>query len=116
MKTLFADIAMDDVTQLSPSIDRSLKAKGLGTLDGTIERHPAHHFRQHVMLAVAAALPDSAVRVSPDLGQMLENLALDIPSPVVELQLGHARLVKGVHQFAIDVQLQLGVRGVADPA
>ena len=67
------------------------------------------------MLAVAAPLPDAVIGLVPDFRQMLQYGAFQIPRSVIELQLGHPRLMKRVHQFAIDVELQLGMRGIADP-
>ena len=55
------------------------------------------------------------VGLVPDLGQVIENGAFEVPGAVVELQLLHPRLMEGVDQFAVDVELQLGVRGIADP-
>jgi hypothetical protein len=46
---------------------------------------------------------------------MLQHRAFQVPGSVVELQLRHARLVEGVDQLAIDVELQLRVRGIAGP-
>ena len=67
------------------------------------------------MLALAAPLPDAVIRLVPYLRQMLQHRAFQRPGALVEFQLGHARLMKRVDQFAVDVELQLGVRGVADP-
>ena len=67
------------------------------------------------MLAVAAPLPDAVIRLIPDLGEMLQHRAFEVPGLFVELQLGHPRLVEGVDQLAIDVELQLRMRGIADP-
>ena len=55
------------------------------------------------------------VRLIPD--PRPDDRARRIPDPraLVELQLGHARLMEGVDQLAIDIELQLRVRGIADP-
>ena len=67
------------------------------------------------MPAVAAALPDAVIRLVPDLGEMLEHRTFQRPAAFVELELGHPRLVKRINQFAIDVELQLRMGGIADP-
>ena len=67
------------------------------------------------MLALAAALPDAVIGLVPYFGKMLQHRAFQRPASFIEFELGHAPLVKGVDQFAIDVELQLRMRGVADP-
>ena len=98
-----------------PLIERRLEAEGFRALDAAVERDPCHHLRRYVMLAVTAALPDATVRLVPDLGQMIQHDAFQIPRTFVELQLGHARLMECVDQLAIDIELQLRMRGIADP-
>ena len=67
------------------------------------------------MLALAASFPNAVIGLVPYFGKMLQHGAFQCPTSFIELELRHARLVKGVDQFAIDVELQLRMRGVADP-
>ena len=106
---------MDGIAQAPPPLERRLEAEFLGALDAAIERDPGHHLRRDIMRAVAAPLPDAVIRLVPYFGQMLQHRAFQVPGPFIELQLGHARLVKRVDQLAIDIELQLGMRGIADP-
>ena len=67
------------------------------------------------MPAVAAALPDAVIGLVPDFRQMLKNIAFQRPGAFVKFQLSHARLMERIDQFAVNIELQLGVRGVTDP-
>ena len=106
---------MDGIAQAAATLERRLEAESFGALDAAIERDPSHHFRENVVPALAAPLPDAVIGLVPDLGEMFQHRAFQSPALVVELQFGHARLVKGVDQLAVDVELQLRMRGIADP-
>src|SRR5260370_645018 len=67
------------------------------------------------MLALAAPLPDAVIGLVPDISQMVEHLASQRQGIFMKFQRRHARLMKGVDQFAVDIELQLGMRGIADP-
>ena len=67
------------------------------------------------MSARATSLPYAGIGLVPNVGQVFEEFTLEIPSPTIQLQLGNSRLMKHIHQFAIDIELQLAMRGVADP-
>jgi hypothetical protein len=45
---------------------------------------------------------------------MIDQGQLQVPDRQRRMQAAAARLVEGVHQLAIDIQLELLVRGVAD--
>ena len=66
------------------------------------------------MLAVAAPFPDAVIRLVPYFRQVLQHRAFERPGAFVEFQRRHPRLVKRVDQLAIDIELQLGMRGIAD--
>ena len=63
----------------------------------------------------SAHLPDALVRLAPDLRELLQHGALDGPGLVILRQPAAPRLVEGAHHLAVDVELALPVRGVADP-
>src|SRR5215469_18554891 len=109
------DIPMNAVAQGSPIVHRPLELVVFRALDGTVEGDPAHDFREDVMLRLPAPLPDAVVRLTPDLGKMLEHRAAQGPRLLAEIHFRHARLIEGVDQLAIDVELQLRMGGVADP-
>ena len=58
-------------------------------------------------LRIAPHLPDATVRRLPDSFEMLEQHLLHPPRLVLRLQLGIPRGMQGVHQLAVDVELQL---------
>src|ERR1700738_1132970 len=66
------------------------------------------------MLLGAAPLPDAVVGLLPYFPHMLNNRPRQRPRPRVELQLRQARLIEGIDQLAVNVELQLGMGGVAD--
>ena len=66
------------------------------------------------MPRAAAHLPDALVRLVPDLRQMRDQRPLNVPARVRPRQAEVHLLIQRIHQFAIDVELQLRARGVAD--
>ncbi len=65
--------------------------------------------------ARSADLPDALVRLAPDRRQVLEQGLLQGPARGLRRQPGAAGLMRRVHGLAIDVELELAVRGIADP-
>src|SRR5438105_896723 len=106
---------MDRIANLPPLVDRAFEPELLDALDAAVECDPGQHLRRHIVLAWATTLPDSGIRLVPDLAQMFEQRPLERPCRIEEFQLRDARLMKYVHQLAIDVELQLGMGGIADP-
>ena len=66
------------------------------------------------MPACAAALPDAVIRLVPSPGEVLQHGAFHRPAGFIQFEFCHAPLVKGVDQFAVDVELELRMRGIAD--
>ena len=52
-------------------------------LTAAVEGDPGHHLRVHEVLAAAAHLPDALVRLLPDLLQVLQQRALQVPAVLV---------------------------------
>ena len=86
----------------------------LGAFDGAVEGDPSHRLRISEMLAPAAHLPDALVTVGPDLFQMHEKFALQVPAGIVGAEAAPTRLMQRVHNLAENVELQLVMRGIAD--
>ena len=85
------------------------------TLRGAVERHPRHHLRVGEVLARAPHLPDALVGLLPRGCAGSRG-----PSPRATTRRRRARarpaaLVERVEDLAVDVQLELLRRGVADP-
>ena len=115
IKAVFADIATNRIAQSPPAIERCVKSESFGAFDAAVERHPGHDLGRDIALALAAAFPDAVIRLVPYFSQMFDHRAFQCPGFVVKFQLGHAGLVKRIDQFAVDIELQLGVCGIADP-
>src|SRR4051812_15228173 len=77
--TTLADLRMNLRAQLAPVLERTLEAVRLGILDAAIECDPRHDLRMREVLRRAANLPDAAIRLVPDLLQVLEQLTLQRP-------------------------------------
>ena len=60
-------------------------------------------------------LPDALVRLSPDCGEVLEHRALKRPVLISRVEATATRLMQRIHHFPEDIELQLTVRGIADP-
>lgn len=99
---------------LAPVIDRTGQLELLRRLDRAVVRDPRHDFRKGEVLGPAAHFPDAFVGSIPDRVEVLQHRALDRPCGFVGLQAADAREVQRVHHFAIDVDLQLVDRAVAD--
>src|SRR6185312_12732867 len=109
-----AHICMDGFPRYPPLLERAVHTELLGRSDGAVEGHPRHDLGIGELLAPAAYFPDSLVGIGPDRLEMVEQRALDPPSPLVLAQAAESRLIERVHELAVDIELQLGVRRVAD--
>src|SRR4029079_8879767 len=66
------------------------------------------------MAAAAAHLPDAFVGLGPGAFEMLEECDLHRPALGAAADAAAARLMQRVHKLAVNVELQLVVRAVAD--
>src|SRR5271155_4884784 len=105
---------MNLVTQREPALDRTLAETSADLFYRSIDRHPRHHLRVREIAARAAHLPDSLVRLLPARLEEIHQRALQPPGVVVALQVVLARDVQGIDHFAIDIELKLLMRGVAN--
>src|SRR5215467_3781065 len=67
------------------------------------------------MLRIAANLPDAMVRLTPTLFQVMQNRLLKRPARFGWSQGALPRLMQGIEQFTVDIDLNLPMRVVADP-
>ena len=97
-------------------LDRAVQPQFLHALDRAVERHPSHDLGVGEVPALAPHLPDARIgHTRPDGSQMLQQRPLERPPGLVDAQAAAPGLMQRVQQLAIDVELKLGVRGVADP-
>src|SRR5713101_7064943 len=94
---------------------RSVEPVLLDRLDPAVESDPRHDFREGELARRAANLPDALVRLLPDRLQIFEQLLLQRPGKAAAFEPVAVTGVERVHQLAINVELQLFVRGIADP-
>src|SRR6267154_300695 len=100
--------------QCAPSFKRSARAIFLDLLHCAIDGHPRHDLRMRKMLARSTHLPDTLVWLLPSGFEESHQLSLQSPRIFVFVQTGVARNIQGVHDLAIDVELELQMRGVAN--
>ena len=105
---------MDALAQRAPSIDRPVEVELLGALHRTIDRHPRHDLGMGKMLRLAAHLPNSLIGLLPDCLEMRGERLLKCPGLGALRNAAEPRLMQRVHDLAVDVELHLSVRGVAD--
>jgi hypothetical protein len=108
-------LVVDGVADAAPFLERVRERPPVGETDAPVEGDPAHEPRVQKLLASAPDLPDAFVGELPvvtdpvdEANQVRPQLIGDgLPVLVVE--------VDGVHQLAVDVELELVVGAVADP-
>ena len=115
MPAALHDLVVDAVPDRHPAGDVGGQAALAGDPDRALDRDPAHQPGVRVVPAAAARLPDPLVGLVPVVDQPLEVAGELHPAVVVDGQPVLVAEVDGVHQLAVDVELQLGRRPVADP-
>ncbi len=112
---LLPDLVVDPVALGQPAHDVARQPARAVHPDRPLDRHPAHQARVREVLLAAARLPDALVDLVPVLAQPVDDpphvrpgLVEDRPAVLVEQ-------VDRVDQLAVDVELALVGRAVADP-
>src|SRR3954469_7413564 len=105
---------MDAIADLAPPLDRPVQPMTLRRLDRAIDRHPGHDLRVRELLAATAHFPDPLIGLLPRIADVVRELALHRPRGRRLRETMIARLVQGVRDFAVDVELPLRRRGIAD--
>ena len=106
---------MDLLAHLTPAVDRPVAIELLDGDHRAVERNPRHHLRVSEVAAWPTYLPDALVRLVPAPLERLEHHLLQRPGGLVPLELRGPRLVQHVEHLAVDVELELVARAVADP-
>src|SRR4051812_28045825 len=105
---------MNLIAQGAPFVERPREATFFGAPDSAIDGNPCHHLRVREVLAGSPHLPDTRIGLAPDFGDVLDERALKGPCIVTSREPRTARLIKGIEHFAVDVELHLGMRRIAD--
>src|SRR5215469_6754640 len=109
-----ADVVVDLLPQRSPSLHGPFQSKFLAALDCPIEGVPNHCLRVRELLAPASNFPNAFVGLPPDLLEVLEQLPFERKAGLMDGQAADARLVEHTSDFAIEIELKLLGRRVAD--
>ena len=112
--TLLADLRVDGFACAPPAGQRAFQIELFGHGDGAVEGDPGHDLRMHEMPPGPTHLPDAVVGLAPDRLQEVDHH--DDQGPGFDHPVG-AHAMGGedaADQFAIDVELALGMGLVAD--
>ena len=105
---------MDGIAQLPPPRDGTFETVLFRILDGPVECDPGHYFRMRELPGRPADFPQSLIGDLPVRLQKLEQSDLDFPGLGLRRQTGGPREMQGIHDFAVDIQLELLRCGVPD--
>ena len=109
-----AHFLMNRRPNLSPALEGPIEPEFLDRAHRAIERDPRHHLRMREVARTASHFPDALVGISPDFLEVRDQRALQRPGRLAGGETRAARDVKGVEHFAVDVELELFDRAVAD--
>src|SRR5438067_8177381 len=110
------DLAPDEVAMHGEAIDRRLLEAQFATqMDEAVERRPAHRPRMRVALALAALFPDAVIGLAPRFAHDAAEADEHAPRRAVELAPVLDAVPDRAHQFAVEIELELGPRRVPHP-
>ena len=108
------DVGPDLLGRRAPLGGPLAVAADVRELGRAVERHPAHQLRRHVVLRLAARLPDALVGLAPDVARALRLGLHDRPQPARQALAAPRVQQDRVERRAVDVVLALVERAVAD--
>ena len=108
------DLVVDRVPFLAPAVHRGGPAVAGRQADAAVEGDPAHQPAVGEVLSAAAGLPDALLGLVPVVGEPVEQVAPAEPAGVAGLDAVLVREVDAVDRLAVDVELELVRRAVAD--
>ena len=110
------DVGLDLVGGLAPTIAALVPFPvALCQPRAAVQGDPAHQLGRHVVLGLAAGLPDPLVGLVPDLRRAVDLIGDDRPDRGRDLPVGLRVDVEGVDERAVDVVLTLVEGAVSDP-
>src|SRR5579859_887406 len=86
----------------------------LGDLRGPVERHPAGDAGEKEILPAASYFPDAVIGLVPVLAQPVHLLLQRLPEIIRDGVPILIEQIYGIHQLAVDIQLQLRIGVIAD--
>src|SRR6185437_9041704 len=109
-----ANLGVYGVALSLPGLDRAAQIAALDAAHSAIERHPGHQGGMGVTARRPADFPDAGIGLRPAAFEMIEQHFLDALRIVLGLDVVQRRQIERVHDLAEDVELLLGVGGIAD--
>ncbi len=108
------DIRVDRLACLVPAGERCRQRAFGGQADRTVQRHPAHQPRVQEVVLLAAHFPDTHVFAVPDITDLIREFDRAFPAVVGNGFAVFVDQINRIHQLAVDVQLDLVERLIAD--
>ena len=108
------DAVGNSVLDLQPALDRGRPGQLPRHAQAPVERHPAHQAPGQEGPALAAYFPDALVGLLPVVADPVEGAGHTPPGVDAGWNAVLHGEVGSVDEFAVDVELQLARRGVAD--
>ena len=105
---------MNEVAIFAPAVNIAVAVVQLVVLDGAIKRDPCHDFGVGELFASAAGLPDTFVRLLPDLAKVIDQTGLECRGIEANIFFGLRGARESGGYFTEDVELELPGCGVAD--
>src|SRR4029453_2349442 len=114
VEAVAADVVVNLPRHRAPALDRPLQPEVARELGAAVEGDPRHDLAEGEMARRRTAFPDAAIGLAPDRRQVRQEGLHQVPGVLAAGDAAAARLVERVHDLAIDVYLELGMRAVAD--
>ncbi|RMS09672.1 hypothetical protein ALP72_05644 [Pseudomonas coronafaciens pv. coronafaciens] len=108
------NVVLDIFAHLVPAFERPRQRTFQGQAQSTIQRHPAHQPRMQKVLIAAAHFPNAHIAVIPVLAHVIYLTHHMFPAFMGDCVTVLVGQVNGVHQLAVDVQLDLLVRFITN--
>src|SRR4051812_1704730 len=108
------DLCVERVARNAPGRGIGLEIQLLGHPHSAIERNPAHDLTEDIVTNLAADLPDTRIWEVPVLTDPIHQATEHSPGSFGHLMVSPPD-VGSLHDFTIDVELQLAHRPVPDP-
>src|SRR5262245_58394200 len=85
-----------------------------GRFDCAIKCYPCHDLGIGELARFTPDFPDAFVRLAPDILKIPEEHFLELPSSATRSKMRPPRCIEGIHELAIDIELELAMCGIAN--
>src|SRR5262249_38183783 len=108
------DRGRDLLARVLPPLDSIGGADAVGQRDRAVERHPTHQLRVHEVTRLAPDLPDALILLTPTRTRGIRVVGEEAPRLGADPLELIRETMRGIEQLAVDVELTLRPRAVAD--